>query len=527
MKRGLVCAGAALAVGLSGAVEAKTLRWAPQGDAATMDPHSHNAGPTTNIVDQIYEALLQRDPQLKILPQLATEYQSTSPTTWRFKLRPGVKFHNGAAFNADDVVFSVERAMADSSQFKTFTNSVVRAVKIDDLTVDIVTDKPNPLIPAQFTEVRIMDKEWSEANNATKPQNFNAREETFTVRNANGTGPFVLGSRQPDVRTVLTRNADWWGWKDLPRSNVTEVVVTPIANAATRLAALLSGEIDATPNVPVQDVERLRRSQGVKLLQTNEVRVIFLGFDMGRSELLYSDVKGKNPFADLNVRRAVAYAVDVEAIRTRVMRGLSVNTWQMISPGVAQFDASLDAIRPKANIAEAKRYMEAAGYPNGFSVTMDCPNNRYINDEQICQAVVGMLAQIGIRVTLNAMPLATYFPKIGNKDTSFFLLGWGVPTYDAHYTLQLLLQTADGTANGQWNYTGYSNARFDALVNRMTTELDTKARDAMAKEALQIAQNDLPYIPLHHQVLVWGLRQTVDMPITPSNQPRFQWTSIR
>ena len=195
MKKALLYVGMIATVAFSTGVDAKTLRWAPQGDAATMDPHAHNAGPTTDLTAQIYEALLQRDPQLRILPQLATEYQNTSSTPWRFKLRPGVKFHNGNAFNADDVVFSVERAMADSSQYKTFTNSVVRAVKIDDLTVDIVTDKPNPLIPAQFTEVRIMDKEWSEANNATKPQNFNAREETFTVRNANdsGEGPTHTG----------------------------------------------------------------------------------------------------------------------------------------------------------------------------------------------------------------------------------------------------------------------------------------------------------------------------------------------
>ena len=281
---------------------AQTVRWAAAGDALTMDPHAQNEGPTHVMNHQVYDSLVFRDQAMKLAPRLATAWKITDdPNVWEFKLREGVKYHNGNPFTADDVVFSILRAKHENSDMKGLLTSVVEVTKVDEHTVRMRTDGPNPLLPNNLTNLFIMDREWSEANKVTLPQNYKAGDETFAVRNANGTGPFRLAKREPDVRTELERNEDYWGKGTYPME-VSKVVFTPVRSAATRVAALLSGEIDFLLDPPVQDLERLSAAKGIVVRSGPENRTIFFGMNQGVPELRSSDVKGKNPFADRRVR---------------------------------------------------------------------------------------------------------------------------------------------------------------------------------------------------------------------------------
>ncbi|HEX2114455.1 MAG TPA: ABC transporter substrate-binding protein [Alphaproteobacteria bacterium] len=501
--------------------DAKTLRWSSQGDFLTMDPHAQNEALNNAATGQVYEPLINRDKEMKLEPSLATSWKQEGTDRWRFTLRQGVKFHDGAPFTADDVVFSIQRVMAPTSNFKQYLVGVTEAKKVDDFTVDIITSGPNPVLLQQLTEVRIMSKAWSEKHNVVKPQNFVEKEETYAVRNMNGTGPYMLKSREVDIRTVFVENPNWWGKRE---GNVTEMVYQPIKSDATRISALISGEIDFVLDPPLQDIERLKRG-GAKVVEGNENRTIFFGFDQHRDELLYSNVKGKNPFKDLKVRQAVYHAIDIEAIKSRIMRGQALPTGSIIAPQVNGFTKEID-VRLPLDRAKAKQLLAEAGYPNGFEVTLDCPNNRYINDEEICQAVTAMLAQVGIQAKLNAMPRATYFPKIQKYETSFYMLGWGVPTFDALYSLQSLAQTVGQGGDGNFNLGKYSNPKFDALVNQIKIETDQEKRNAMIVDALKIHNADVAHVPLHHQVIPWAMRANVNVVHRADNRLELRWVQI-
>ena len=264
--------------------------------------------------------------------------------------------------------------------------------KIDDLTVEFVTPAPNPIELEDWATIIIMRKAWCEKNSATKPQDFTKKEEMITARQANGTGPFILKSREPDVRTVLAKNPNWWGLKDRQfDGNVDEIVYTPIGNDATRLAALISGDVDLINDPPPQDVPRLAQTPNIKVIEGVENRIVFLGMDQGRDELLYSNVKGKNPLKDKRVRQALYQAIDINAIHKTTMRGLSKPTGALTA-------RRRSSRRPRSrsgcrSTKAAKKLLADAGYPNGFEVQLDCPNNRYVNDEKICQAVAAMWAR--------------------------------------------------------------------------------------------------------------------------------------
>ena len=503
--------------------EARTVRWAASGDPNTMDPHSQNVGTVTMVLQQIYDGLISRNQQLGLEPGLATAWTQEEPNRWRFTLRPGVRFHEGEAFTSDDVVFSITRALAPTSNFGIFVDTIERAVAVDALTVDIITKAPDPILPNKLASVFMMSRAWSERNNAARPQNTRAREEMHTTRNTNGTGAFRLAVREPDVRTVLARNPDWWGWQ-VPTNtgNVTEIIYRPIASDATRVAALLSNEIDFVIDPPLQDLTRLRASQGLRVLEGPEVRTIFLAMDMARDELLYSDVRGRNPFRDLRVRQALYQAIDIQAIHRTTMRNQSIVTGTLFPEQVNGFAREED-VRLPFDVARARALLTEAGYPNGFEITLDCPNNRYINDEQICQAIAAMWTRVGVRTRLNAMPLAPFFAKIQRDDTSIYLLGWGVPTLDALYSFQSLLATRNGAqGDGIWNYGRYSNPQMDALIQRMKVETGD-ARQATIREALRLYREDVPHIPLHHQAIPWAMRSTLAIPHMANNQPYFRW----
>jgi peptide/nickel transport system substrate-binding protein len=508
---------AALAATLPGETNAKTLRWAGRGDMNTTDPHSFNENLTNNINSLVYDSLVQYDKDLKLEPALAVSWEKVNATTWRFKLRPGVKCHDGTPFTADDVVFSFERARADSSQLRTYSNASGMPKKIDDLTVEFVTNGPNPIELAHVATIYIMSKTWCEKNRATRPQNFMQKEDMITAHQANGTGAYMLKSREPDIKTVLAKNPNWWGIKEgMFTGNADEVIYVPIANDATRLAALVTGEVDLVNDPPPQDVPRLKQDPNIKVLEGTENRIVFIGMDQKRDELLYSNVKGKNPFKDKRVRQAMYQAIDIDAIKSTTMRGLSAPSGAML-PSSVQSTPELEKRLPYDK-AKAKQLLTDAGYGNGFAVTLDCPNNRYVNDEKICQALAAMWAQIGINVTVNAMPRANYFPKLEKTDTSLYMLGWGGQSTDGIFILQPVLMTYTGKGDGDYNYGRYSNPRLDEFTAKVKVEMDPEQRLGEIRDALAAQNAEINHLPLHRQVIPWATRSNVTAPHRADNQ---------
>jgi peptide/nickel transport system substrate-binding protein len=519
--RFLAACAAALLASQAGA---QTLRWASQGDPQTMDPDSQNEGLTNMFNGQIYEFLVARDKQLNIVPQLATEWKQESPTKWIFKLRRGVKFSDGRPFTADDVVFSLARAREKSSQIAVYASAVGEARKIDEDTVEIDSPQFDPVFLQHLNTVYIMSKSWCEEHKATHPQNFAAREEMYTALNAMGTGPYMLASRQPDVKTVLKRNPAYWGKIE---GNVQEVVYTPIKNNGTRTAALLSHEVDFVLDPPSADVERLRASPGIQVIDGPENRIVFIGMDQARDELLYSDVKGKNPFKDLRVRKALYQAVDIELIKTRLMAGQAVPTGAVAaSPKATLGDAEIEKRLP-FDLEGAKKLMAEAGYPNGFEVTLDCPNNRYINDERICIALASMWAKINVKVRVNAMPRTTYFPKLEKLDTSLYMLGWGGSITDAESIFTPIYRNRGDNGIGFFNYSNTKDDTQDALAAASSREADPAKRAALIKQVFARYQEQVHGIPLHRQVIPWVARQGVTVVHRPDNWLEVQWVTVK
>ncbi len=503
------------------AAGAQTIRVANQGDALSMDPHSLNESLQLSVTGNVYEPLVGRNKDLSLAPALATGWTQTSPTVWRFELRRNVLFHDGTPFTADDVLFSLARTQAEGSDMKTYTNDFKEVRKIDDHTVEIETTSPYPILPDVLTLVYMMSRSWCETNQATGPVDRRKGVENAASFRANGTGPFRLRERQPGVRTVFTRNPQYWGAIE---GNVSEVVFTPIGNDATRVAALLSGQVDVMEPVPVQDIERVNTSPLTRAVTGPELRTIFLGMDQKRDELLYSSVKGKNPFKDKRVRQAFYQAIDIEGIRKTVMRGASNPSALLVGPGVNGFQPDIKRLPYDADAA--RKLLAEAGYPSGFEVGMNCPNDRYVNDARICQAVAANLSRIGVKVRLQAETKGTYFPKVLRRDTSFYLLGWMPATYDAHNAMNALMACVDDKGAGQFNLGGYCNAKVDQLTRQVQSETDKGRRDAMIREAFEIHAADVGHIPLHQQALAWGVSRKVALVQMADNFMPFKWMSI-
>jgi peptide/nickel transport system substrate-binding protein len=502
---------------------AAVLKWANDGDVSSMDPYFLNETFLLGFLGNVYEPLVGRGKKLELVPKLAVSWEQISPTVWRFHLRPNVKFADGTPFTADDVVFSYHRAIGEGSDIKSKLASVKDARKVDDLTVDFETVRPAPLLPGDFAQWYIMSKAWCEKNGATKTANVSKKEENFATRNTNGTGPFKVTSREPDVRTVAVPNPNWWGKHE---DNLTEVDFRVIKSDATRVAALLSGEVDMVYNVPIQDVERINKTPHRKVLQGPEMRTIFLGMDQWRDQLIDSDVKGKNPFKDVRVRRAFYQAIDEDAIVKKVMRGAATASGLMVAPSVNGWNAELNKRYPYDPKA-AKKLLAEAGYPKGFTVGMNCPNDRYVNDEQICQAVVAMLARVGVKVNLLAETKSKYFGKILARNTSFYLLGWTPDTYDSWNPLFSLMATPNDTGQGKFNLGKYSNKRLDELTAMIQSEIDPKKRNAEIYEAFKIHKEEFGHIPLHQQALAWGIKDNVSLVQLPDNVFDWYWVKVK
>jgi peptide/nickel transport system substrate-binding protein len=518
-----LAAAASIAAFAAASASAQTLRYANQGDLKSLDPYTLRESTTIAHHGQVYEGLTARGKDLSIMPGLAESWETPEPTRWRFHLRHNVKFSNGDPFTADDVVFSADRVRAKGSDFATMVSNDTKVIKIDDYTVDFVLPVPNPILISQWDVWYIMDKKWCEENNAVAPTPASATTPSFASLHANGTGAFTIESHQPGVKTVFKVNPNAWR---KPEHNLKEAIFTPIASDATRVAALLSGEIDIMEPVPIQDIARVNSSPNASVMNGPELRTIFLGMDQTRDELLDSNIKGKNPFKDIRVREAFYKAIDIELIKTRVMRGLSTPSALMIAPEL--FKLSKDFVRPKYDLDGAKKLLTEAGYPNGFELGMDCPNDRYVNDAAICQAVVGMLARIGVKVNLLAQPKALYFAKIfktGGYSTSFFLLGWTPSTADAHNVMYDIMGCRDNpnSSRGLTNIGGYCNKEFDAMADKVLQETDSTKRDLLIKAAFEISNKDFGFIPLHQQALAWGVSKKLKVVQRADNQVQLYW----
>ncbi len=508
-------------------VNAKTFRWASGGDITTQDPHGQDEGFTKSVQWLVYERLYQAGKDMSPSPWLATSYKVVSPTKRLVYLRKGVKFHDGSIMTADDVVFSFERA-TKSKQFKTYAIPAGVAKKIDDYTVEFTTATPNPIGHISMSEVPIMSKKWAEKNNSTSPQDFTTKEVTFASRNAMGTGQYRLVSYEPGIKTVHTINKDWWGNKEgKAESNIDLIEYTPITSAATRMAALKSGQIDFVLDPSAQEISRLKEDKDLKVWEGEETRVIMIAMDQARDELLFSDVKGKNPLKDRRVRQAMYQAIDINAIKTTVMRGLSIPTAVPTpNPKGEGIPAALDKRYPY-DIAAATKLLAEAGYPNGFGFTLHCPNDRYVNDEKICVALAGMWARIGLKVNVDAMPKSQYFARTPKKEYSVCLQGWGDNNRDAMFTLMPVLHSLNDKGGGDSNYGNFKNAEVDALIEKADVEMDMKKRQAYIDQAIETIQREVLIIPLHRQMIPWVSRANVSLVHRSDNKFTPLWVTIK
>lgn len=501
-------------------VSAADFRWTSAGDFLTFDIHAQNETLNSAACATVYESLVRYNEKMEVEPALATKYERV-PEGFLFTIRENVKFHEGETLTPEDVVFSINRALAPLSQFKSSAAGILGAEATPDGKVLVKTVSGSPVFLRQLTTLRILNKAWAERHGALEPQNYVAGEESYAATHANGTGPFRLTLREPDVRTEFTANHDWWDEANR-KGNVERVIYTPITSAATRTAALLSGEVDFVLDPAVQDLTRLSRNPDLKVLSTGEDRVMMVALDLNRDATPYvknSDGSSAtaNPFKDKRVREAMSIAVNRPGLVRGVMRGKAHPTGTVVSHAVFGWSEELGAA-PKFDLQRAKALMKEAGYEKGFSFTIDTPNNRWVNDEAIVKALASMWAKIGLKVTVNSMPRAQYFPKVLSFDTSACLVGWGSTTLDAYRPLQSLSATYDAaTGDGISNVGRASNAELDALLKRLAVSEDVKEREGLAREALAVEKREVLHIPLLEPQISWVMKKSVDAPLRPDN----------
>ena len=503
---------------MASASHAETFKWASTTDPQTMDPHAVNSAPVLGFLNNVYEGLVRRGKDMAIEPSLAESWEAIGTDGWRFKLRQGVTFHGGETFDAEDVLFSYQRASSEEADTSSWFSPVSEVKVVDQYTIDFMTKAPNPIFPDSIANFMIMDKGWSEANKAARPSK---ETENFATLNANGTAAFKLAERQPGLKTVLAANENWWGDSE---SNITSAEFQPIKNSATAVAALLSGEVDMINPVPIQDAERLSSSGQVDVVQGIEARVIMFGFGHEADTLKYGADAGKpNPFKDVRVRKAVAMAINVDAILRTIMRGNAEPAAQLVSSAMRGYSSSLSA-RPNFDVDGAKALLAEAGYPDGFSFGLKCPNDRYLNDESVCQASVAMLAIIGLKAELDAMPVNNYWPELRADNFDMYLLGWSPGTFDAEHPVRFLASTPNKEKKlGSWNFGGYSNARVDELLPMVQSEVDDVKRQAMLDEIAKTLQDEQAYVPLYIQPLLWGKQGDVTLTQRPDNFFILRW----
>jgi peptide/nickel transport system substrate-binding protein len=518
MKQGML--GLLLCLAAS-AVTAKPLRIASANDPQTMDPHALALVYHTRVMPQIYEGLVNRDEEFRLQPSLALSWEAVDSKTWRFKLRPGVTFHDGSPFTADDAVFSIERALQPNSQRAAQMRGVSGARKVDALTIDVLLQTPDAVLPTKLWLVAMMSRTWCEQHQVNKPQDYNAKQETYAVRNAMGTGPYRLRRYEADVRTSLVANPAWWG-RASHRGNVDEAEFLVIQSDATRLAALNSGQVDIVLDPPFQDVARLRQNTGLRLLETPDIGTQYLAFDQQRAELQGSDVKGSNPFKDLRVRRAVYQAIDMELIVRQVLRGQAQATGSYLSSLLDGYLPELDKRLPY-DPAAARALLKDAGYPNGFTTSFDCVNVSF--RQAVCQSIAAMLERVGIRSSLQTTPAALFFPKLTQATISLAEFGWS-PGTDPWNVLQALVRSNDGSSAGAFNAGRYSNAKLDALIDAVRVEPELTRRRHLIGDALRLMDAELPILPLYRISQIWAMRANVRAVQWPNSVLELRWVNV-
>ena len=496
---------------------AAEFRWATVADPTTLDPHAQNTATVLGFLNNVYEGLVRRDRAMAVEPALAERWEALPEGRgWRFHLRRGVTFHDGAAFDADDVIFSHARATSAQSDVASWFAGVTAVEKVDAHTVDFITAAPNPIFPDSIANFMILDSGWAEANGAALP---NREAGNFATLNANGTGAFRVTLREPGLRTVLEPFEGWWGEVE---HNITRATHTPIQNPATMVSALLTGAVEMVEPVPIQDVERLKADPGVTVIEGVEARTIFLGFRHAPETLLDG---APNVFRDARVRRAVNHAINVDALTRVIMRGAAQPVSQLTDPASRGFSRDL-AARPAFDPAAARALLAEAG-AEGASFTLACSNDRYINDEAVCQAVTAMLTQAGLAPRLVTMPASQYFPALRAGEFDMYLLGWSPGTFDAEHPLRFLVATPNAEKRlGSWNFGGYSSARIDELLPAIQAELDEDARQAMLDETVRILQDEAAYAPLYVQPLLWGTRENVTLAQRADNFFILRWVTV-
>lgn len=512
---------AALAIPLAAQVDAAELRWGASRDIGSLDPYSYGSTFTISTLNHAYEGLVRYDDQLKIEPALATSWEDLSPTVRRFHLRKGVKFHDGAPFTADDVIASLTRVSDPASPLRGNLPSYQGAEKIDDYTVDIKVTENYPLILNDLTNIFIFDKEWLVANNATMPTDVGKGVEGYATTHANGTGPFKVVSRKPDVETVFEVNKEWW---DTPKHNLDRIVFTPITSAATGVAAMLSGQIDFMDRAPLQDIPRLKASPGTQVLASNELRTVFFLFNRS-DKLIASDITDKNPLNDIKVREAMYRSIDIDALQKKVMRGLSRNTGSMVSPAIPGYVPELDERLPY-DPEKAKALLAEAGYPDGFSFSFVCDNDVYANEEEICQAASAMWARVGLKATLDVAPTSLQTVKFESGKFDVGILGWAnEPMIDSYSILVQVAHSKTGTS-GVFNWGAWKYPEVDALIDSAGKELNRDERLALQAKALLTLKNDIAFLPLHQQPMAWATGPAVGSVVQLSDNKSRHWLTV-
>ncbi|SED42883.1 peptide/nickel transport system substrate-binding protein [Rhizobiales bacterium GAS188] len=500
--------GVALSACIATPASAATFRFAGPLDAYTLDPHAVSNTFIFAILSNVYEPLVRRGADLSLEPALATSWKQVDDKTWRFDLRKGVQFQDGGAFTASDVVFSFERAKAGGVRTNLATLDSVKA--IDDDTVEIRTKDIDPIVPTEITNWYIMERAWAEKNGALLPGSADNKTETYANRATNGTGPYRIVLRDPGLKIEFERNLGWW---DKPQGNIDKATFFVIPNASSRVSALISGEVDMIDSLPPQDTPRVEATKGLRVQAGPDLRLIYLQPDIARDELQYSDVKGKNPFQDKRVRQAMQLVIDVEAIKSKVMRGYSIPTGTPIAKEVNGYTPELGKpVSP--DLEKAKALMSEAGYPNGFKVTLDCTNDRFMNDEATCVAITGFLSRIGIKVETRAQTTGKWAQQINppGYNTSLVLVGYSPFTYDAHIFLSSIVATRDQqSGRGTFNIGGYSDPKVDQLIAKIQSDTNPEERRALIGQALSLVKESAAYIPIHQLEILWGVKENVSV----------------
>ncbi|MBV0890248.1 ABC transporter substrate-binding protein [Paracoccus sp. Z118] len=512
--KGLLAGVTAVAVLATPVWAENMIRWGGKRDIYSLDPYSYGDSYTIAFLNHVYEGLVRYNDKLEIEPALATEWEVVSDAVWRFKLREGVKFHDGAEFTADDVLASLRRVSHETSPLRGNLPAYKSATKIDDHTVEIELTGPYPLLLNDLTNIHIFDEGWLTANNSELPTDVSAQVEGFATFNTNGTGPFRLESRVPDSKTVLLKNDGWW---DTPLHNLDRIEFTPVTSAATRVAALLSGEIDFTEEAPVQDVARLSAAPGVTVLERTDLRTLMVGFNR-RDQL--ADGRD-NPFNDLRVRQAFELAIDKDLLQKRVMRGKSRNAGTVVSPEIPGYDAALDEF-PAADAARANALLAEAGH-EGLPFTLICTTDAYVSEEDICNAMVSMLTRAGFKPTLDIGPTAVQTPKRSSGKADVYLIAWAnEPMLDSYSILVQMMQSKTGTA-GVFNWGGWSYPELDTLIVQASTEMDRDKRLALQTQALKMVKDDMIMLPLHQQPIAWAMSDKVESVVQLADNKVRHW----